>query len=107
MTAQDTDLDLSDAGRLHTAGRFDDQVMAKVSGRLLWFLFVLYCAAFLDRINMGFAALTMNKDLGLTAAMYGFATTIFYVGFIVAEVPSNLALARFGARRWIARIMVT
>jgi ACS family 4-hydroxyphenylacetate permease-like MFS transporter len=107
MTVQDADLDISEAGRLRTAGRFDDQVMAKVSARLLWFLFVLYCAAFLDRINIGFAALTMNKDLGLTAAMYGFATTVFYTGFIVAEVPSNLALARFGARRWIARIMVT
>jgi MFS transporter, ACS family, 4-hydroxyphenylacetate permease len=85
----------------------DDAVVRKVFRRTMWFLFVLMVVSFMDRINIAFASLTMNKDLGLNAALYGMAITIFYVGYSLCEVPSNLLLARFGARRWIARIMIT
>jgi MFS transporter, ACS family, 4-hydroxyphenylacetate permease len=85
----------------------DNAVFQKVFRRLIWFLFVLLAVSFMDRINIAFAALTMNKDLGLSAAEYGLAITIFYVAYTVCEIPSNLALARVGARLWIARIMIT
>jgi ACS family 4-hydroxyphenylacetate permease-like MFS transporter len=85
----------------------DDRVFRKVFRRLIWFLFILLIASFIDRINIGFAALTMNADLGLSAAAYGASITIFYIGYTVFEIPSNLMLARFGARVWLARIMIT
>ena len=85
----------------------DDATYQKVFRRVVWYLFVLYICAYLDRINIGFAALAMNRDLGLTAVTFGIANTIFYIGYMLFEVPSNLALARFGARKWLARIMVT
>jgi ACS family 4-hydroxyphenylacetate permease-like MFS transporter len=84
-----------------------ESVVRKVSRRLVPFLFLLYVFAYLDRINIGFAALSMNRDLGLTATMFGIANTIFYVGYMFFEIPSNLMLARFGARIWIPRIMIT
>jgi ACS family 4-hydroxyphenylacetate permease-like MFS transporter len=84
-----------------------EPVIRKVSRRLIPFLFLLYVFAYLDRINIGFAALAMNRDLGLTATMFGIANTIFYVGYMLFEIPSNIALARFGARIWIPRIMIT
>ncbi|MEP6782847.1 MAG: MFS transporter, partial [Acidobacteriota bacterium] len=80
---------------------------SKVFRRVVWFLFVLYLCSYLDRINIGFAALAMNRDLGLTPTAFGIANTIFYVGYMAFEVPSNLMLARFGARTWLARIMIT
>jgi MFS family permease len=70
-------------------------------------LALAYFVNYLDRTNVGFAALTMNRDLGLGAAQFGFAAGIFYVGYCLFEVPSNLALYRYGARRWLARIMIT
>jgi ACS family 4-hydroxyphenylacetate permease-like MFS transporter len=79
----------------------------KVFRRVVWYLFVLYICSYLDRINIGFAALAMNRDLGLTPTTFGIANTIFYLGYMAFEVPSNLALARFGARTWLARIMVS
>jgi ACS family 4-hydroxyphenylacetate permease-like MFS transporter len=85
----------------------DDPVIRKVSRRLIPFLFVLYVFSFLDRINIGFAALSMNKELMLTATMFGIANTIFYAGYCLFEIPSNLMLARYGARIWIPRIMIT
>jgi MFS transporter, ACS family, 4-hydroxyphenylacetate permease len=85
----------------------DDTVFRKVFRRLMWFLFILLIVSFMDRINIAFAALTMNKDLGLTAAAYGMSLTVFYAAYTVCEIPSNLALARFGARLWITRIMIT
>jgi ACS family 4-hydroxyphenylacetate permease-like MFS transporter len=84
-----------------------ESVVRKVSRRLVPFLFLLYVFAYLDRINIGFAALSMNRDLGLTATMFGIANTIFYLGYMFFEIPSNLMLARFGARIWIPRIMIT
>ena len=85
----------------------DDTVFRKVFRRLMWFLFALLVVSFMDRINIGFAALTMNKDLGLSAAAYGLALTAFYAAYTLCEIPSNLLLARVGARLWIARIMIT
>jgi len=85
----------------------DDTVFHKVFRRVVWFLFVLLVVSFMDRINIAFAALTMNRDLGLSAAAYGMSLTVFYAAYTVFEIPSNLALARFGARLWIARIMIT
>ncbi|MEX3932465.1 4-hydroxyphenylacetate permease [Paraburkholderia phymatum] len=81
-------------------------VIAKVSRHLLWFLFVLFFFSFLDRINIGFAGLTMMKDLGLTSTQFGLATTLFYVAYIACGIPSNVVLARVGARRWIGTIMI-
>jgi len=81
--------------------------MRRVILRLVPFLMVCYFFALLDRVNVGFAALQMNKDLGLTPAMFGFAASLFFVSYFLVEVPSNLALQKVGARRWISRIMVT
>jgi MFS transporter, ACS family, tartrate transporter len=81
--------------------------IGKVSARLIPFLIICYFVAYLDRVNVGFAALTMNKALGLTATMFGFGAGIFFVTYFFFEVPSNLFLDRFGARKWIARIMVS
>ena len=81
--------------------------LAKVSWRLLPFLLLLYVVAWLDRVNIGFAALQMNADLGFSAAVYGFGAGIFFIGYALFEVPSNLILARVGARLWIARILIT
>ena len=81
------------------------RTMAQVSRRLVPFLIVCYLISYLDRVNVGFAALTMNKDLGLTATSFAIGAGIFFIAYFVFEVPSNLFLERFGARRWIARIM--
>jgi ACS family tartrate transporter-like MFS transporter len=83
------------------------QLMRKVSWRLLPILMAAYFLAYLDRSNIGFAQLQMNEELALTATAFGFASGIFFIGYVIAEIPSNLLLERFGARRWIARIMVT
>ena len=79
----------------------------RVTLRLMPFLMVCYFFALLDRVNVGFAALQMNKDLGLSPTVFGFGASLFFVSYFLVEVPSNLALERFGARRWIARIMIT
>ena len=83
------------------------EVMRRVSIRLLPFLFVLYLLNFLDRSNVALAALQMNRDLKFSSSAFGFGAGIFFAGYAIFEVPSNLALARFGARKWIARIMIT
>ena len=79
----------------------------KLRIRLLPFLFALYVVAFIDRINLGFAALTMNLELGITSQQFGFAAGIFFWGYFLFEVPSNLILHKIGARVWIARILIT
>jgi len=81
--------------------------LRKITLRLIPFLFVLYIVAWLDRVNVGFAALQMNSDLGFSSAAFGFGSGIFFLGYCLFEVPSNLLLHRVGARRWIARIMVS
>ena len=82
-------------------------VLAKVSRRLIPFLLLLYVVAYLDRVNVGFAALQMTRDLRFSASVYGLGAGIFFIGYFFFEVPSNLILHRVGARRWIARIMIS
>ncbi len=79
----------------------------KVAWRLLPFVFLLFFWCLVDRVNLAYAALTMNVDLGLTATMYSLGASIFFLGYVPFEVPSNLILERVGARVWIARIMIT
>jgi ACS family tartrate transporter-like MFS transporter len=81
--------------------------MRRVAWRLLPMLMACYFIAYLDRVNVGFAGLTMNKDLGFSAAVFGFGGGIFFFGYFLFEVPSNVILERVGARTWIARILVT
>ncbi|ACL56439.1 MFS transporter [Methylobacterium nodulans] len=88
-------------------GSLEQATMRRVAWRLVPFLCVLYVIAFVDRINVGFAALTMSRDLGLTPAMFGFGAGLFFISYFLFEVPSNLILDRVGARRWIARVMIT
>jgi sugar phosphate permease len=83
-----------------------DAAAAKVRRRLVPFLFLLYIVAYLDRINVGFASLQMNAALGFSSAVYGFGAGIFFLSYTAFEIPSNIILARVGARRWIARIMI-
>ncbi|HTK99708.1 MAG TPA: MFS transporter [Pseudomonadales bacterium] len=90
-----------------TEDALEKATIAKVTWRLIPFLLLLYIVAWLDRVNVGFAALQMNQDLGFSASVYGFGAGVFFIGYALCEVPSNLILARVGARRWIARIMVT
>jgi MFS transporter, ACS family, tartrate transporter len=85
----------------------EKRTMDKVSWRLVPFLMLCYFIAYLDRVNVSFAGATMSRDLDLTAAAFGGAAGIFFIAYFFFEVPSNLALDRFGARRWIARIMFT
>jgi MFS transporter, ACS family, tartrate transporter len=81
--------------------------MARVTWRLMPILFVVYIFNFLDRTNVGLAALQMNRDLGLSSAAFGLGAGVFFIGYAFFEIPSNLALVRFGARRWIARIAIS
>jgi ACS family tartrate transporter-like MFS transporter len=85
----------------------DELIVRKVSKRIIPFLITLYLIAYLDRVNISFASLQMNADLGFSATVYGVGASIFFVGYFLFEVPSNLALSKFGARIWIARIMIT
>lgn len=82
------------------------QVCNKVSKRLIAFLFVCFVLSFLDRINIGFAGLTMMGDLGLSSTQFGLASTFFYIAYIACGIPSNIVLARIGARRWIGSLMI-
>jgi MFS family permease len=79
----------------------------RVSWRLMPFLLLAYLICYIDRVNVGFAALQMNKAVGIDPKIYGLGAGIFFVGYFILEVPSNLALERFGARIWIARIMIS
>src|ERR1700704_734484 len=88
-------------------GLIERRTMRKVYLRLLPFCFCLYLICYLDRANIGFAALTMNKDLGLSSYIYGLGAGAFFWGYFLLEVPSNLILERVGARKWIARIMIS
>jgi len=93
------DLNVSDKAARHAS--------RKAAWRLIPFLILCHLVAYLDRVNVGFAALTMNKELGLTGEMFGFGVGTFFFGYFIFEVPSNLILERVGARRWIARIMIS
>jgi MFS transporter, ACS family, tartrate transporter len=86
---------------------FEKAIIRKLRIRLLPFLLILYVVAFLDRVNIGFAALTMNRELAITSQQFGLAAGIFFWGYLLFEIPSNLMLHRIGARIWIARILIT
>jgi ACS family tartrate transporter-like MFS transporter len=85
----------------------ENRTMRKVYLRILPFTFCLYLICYLDRANIGFASLTMNRDLGLSSYVYGLGAGAFFWGYFLLEVPSNLILERVGARRWISRIMIS
>jgi ACS family tartrate transporter-like MFS transporter len=87
--------------------RLEAETIRKVSWRLIPFLMVCYLLALIDRGNIGMASLQMNHDLGITPKVFGFASSLFFIAYFLFEVPSNLALQKFGARKWIARIMIT
>jgi MFS family permease len=96
-----------DADREPPTNQAEERAYARVTWRLLPFLCACYLIAYLDRVNVGFARLSMLGDLGLSEAAYGFGAGVFFIGYFLFEVPSNLALHRIGARVWIARIMIT
>jgi MFS transporter, ACS family, tartrate transporter len=81
--------------------------LRKVTWRIIPFLFILYVIAWLDRVNVGFAGLQMNADLGFSSTVFGLGSGIFFLGYCLFEIPSNIILERVGARLWISRIMVT
>ncbi|WP_433332648.1 MFS transporter [Spirillospora sp. CA-294931] len=83
------------------------QTMRKVTVRLIPLLMLGYVVSYIDRINIGFAKFGMERSFGMSATQYGFAAGIFFLGYVLAEVPSNIAMARFGARVWLTRIMIT
>ena len=90
-----------------TVPDIERQTLRKVVWRLLPFLMICYLLAFIDRGNIGMASLQMNHDLGLSARVFGFGSSLFFVSYFFCEVPSNMALQKYGARVWIARIMIT
>src|ERR1700743_532097 len=83
------------------------RVMRKIGWGILPFAMLLYFVSFIDRVNIGFAALTMNKDVGLSSAAFGLGAALFFAGFFLFEMPSKLILHRIGARVWIARVMIS
>src|SRR6201996_3075186 len=100
-------LDMAPAGGSAAVSAIETATMRRVSRRLIPLLMAGYFAAYLDRVNVGFAALTMNKSLGLSAEIFGIGSGIFFFGYFLFEIPSNLILSKVGARRWIARILLT
>jgi ACS family tartrate transporter-like MFS transporter len=90
-----------------TVEPIEKETMRRVARRLIPLLMAGYFAAYLDRVNVGFAGLTMNKSLGLSAEIFGIGSGIFFLGYFLFEVPSNLIMSKVGARRWIARILLT
>lgn len=94
---------------MNTSGiavELEARVTRKLQARILPFVILLYFVSFLDRVNVGFAALSMNSAIGLTPAMLGFGGGVFFIGYIAVQVPSNLIMMRVGARAWIARVVV-
>lgn len=92
---------------IHSISAMEEQTIKRISKRIIPFLVLLFVMAFLDRTNIGFAALHMNDAIGITQTIFGLGAGVFFLGYFIAEVPSNILLHRFGARIWIARIMIT
>src|SRR5262245_56896372 len=84
----------------------EERVVGEVIRRLVPFVFLCYVVAYLDRVNIGFPAAEMQADLGLSDAVYGFGAGLFFLGYFLFEVPSNLIMEKVGARVWMARIMI-
>jgi MFS transporter, ACS family, tartrate transporter len=95
------------ASSANTKSELETSTIRAISWRLIPFLVLAYFLSYLDRVNLGFAALTMNKELNFTPTIFSWGAGIFFIGYFLFEVPSNLALEKFGASRWIARIMIT
>jgi ACS family tartrate transporter-like MFS transporter len=89
------------------ATEIETRTLRRITWRIAPFIMLLYFIAYIDRVNIGFAALTMNKDLGFSPAVFGFGAGIFFWGYFMFEVPSNIVLDKVGARLWIARVMIT
>src|ERR1700710_1793555 len=89
------------------AQALEARTMRAVSWRLMPLLLAAYIICYIDRVNIGFAALQMNKAVGIDPKTYGLGAGIFFIGYFILEVPSNLGLEKFGASKWIARIMIT
>ncbi len=98
-----TSLSIQSAG----LGELGERTLRKVRRRVMPLIVLLYFVAYLDRNNVGFAKLTMSEDIGLSAAAYGLGAGIFFLGYALLEVPSNAGMYRFGARKWLARILIT
>ena len=98
-------MDTSRAGTSESG--IEERTTRKVFWRIIPFCFVLYIISYLDRANIGYAALQMNKELALSSEAFGFASGIFFIGYFLFEVPSNVAMAKFGPRIWMARILIT
>jgi len=95
------------AAAANTKSDLETSTIRAISWRLIPFLVLAYFLSYLDRVNLGFAALTMNKELNFSPTVFSWGAGIFFIGYFLFEVPSNLALEKFGASRWIARIMIT
>ncbi|MBV9655525.1 MAG: MFS transporter [Acetobacteraceae bacterium] len=100
-------LDVTEAAHPTPVGDAEEQVYRKVTARIVPFLFFCYLAAYLDRVNVGFAKLQMLNELKFSETIYGFGAGIFFLGYVLFEVPSNIVMHKVGARLWIARIMIT
>jgi MFS transporter, ACS family, tartrate transporter len=90
----------------NAAGNVESKIIKKLQWRLIPFLFLLYVISFIDRVNIGFAALTMNKELAISSEQFGFIAGVFFFGYVLSGIPSNLMLHKFGARIWMALILV-
>ncbi|HJZ65521.1 MAG TPA: MFS transporter [Candidatus Acidoferrum sp.] len=93
------------ATEANAATNFQRELIRKLQWRLIPYLFLLYVISFIDRVNIGFAALTMNKELGITSEQFGWVAGIFFFGYVLSGIPSNLMLHKMGARVWIALIL--
>src|SRR5439155_8364687 len=96
-----------DSGLAIAPTSIETRTIHKLRVRIIPFLFLLYIVAYLDRINIGFAALTMNKELAITSQQFGLLVGVFFFGYFLFEIPSNLLLHKIGARIWIARILIS
>jgi|SRR5215831_4810957 len=96
-----------DSGLAIAPASIEARTTHKLRIKIIPFLFLLYIVAYLDRINIGFAALTMNKNLAITSQQFGLLVGVFFIGYFVFEIPSNLLLHKIGARIWIARILIS
>src|SRR5450432_1371517 len=92
---------------MDTTANEADAILRRAAWRLVPLILAMYIAAFLNRVNVSFAALTMNQDLGFSPVVFGWGTGIFFLGYLVFEVPSNLIMEKVGARLWLSRIMIT
>jgi len=95
------------AAALAPSPTLEKTVTRKVFWRIIPFTFILYVISYIDRANIGYAALQMNKELALTSEAFGFAAGIFFIGYFLFEVPSNVMMGKYGPRVWIARILIS